>query len=123
MEMIGSIIYLAVIVFIIAAQWKIYEKAEQPGWACIIPFYNIIVLLNIIKKPGIWLLYMFIPFVNIVILFKIHIALAHKFGKGTGFGVGLALLGFIFLPILGFGDAEYQDGLNEKLNEFGTSAV
>ena len=56
MEMIGSIIYLAVIVFIIAAQWKIYEKAEQPGWACIIPFYNIIVLLNIIKKPGIWLL-------------------------------------------------------------------
>ena len=36
--------------------------------------------------------------------------LAKRFGKGNGFGVGLWLLGFIFVPILGFGDATYQRG-------------
>ena len=36
------------------------------------------------------------------------IDLAKSFGKGVGFGIGLALLGIIFFPILGFGSAQYQ---------------
>jgi hypothetical protein len=51
---------------------------------------------------------MFIPFVNFIILIILSIDMAKSFGKGVGFGLGLAFLGFIFLPILGFGSAQYQ---------------
>jgi hypothetical protein len=50
---------------------------------------------------------MFVPLVNIVISIMAHLELAKSFGKGTGFGIGLILLGPIFFPILGFGSARY----------------
>ena len=56
------IFYLAVIIFFIGAYWKIFVKAGKPGWACIIPIYSAIVLLEIIKKPTWWLFMFFIPF-------------------------------------------------------------
>jgi hypothetical protein len=104
----GIIIYLAIVVFLIASVWKAFEKAGKPGWAAIIPIYNLIVLLEIAKRPAWWFLLLLIPLVNLVIAFIVHIDLAKQFGKSAGFGVGLTLLGFIFYPILGFGDAEYQ---------------
>jgi len=99
--------YLAVIIILIAAQWKIYSKAGQPGWACIIPFYNWYVLLKIIGKPGWWLLMYFIPIVNIIFLIWTINLLSKSFGKDEGFTVGLILLGIVFYPILGFGSAQY----------------
>ena len=59
-------IILAVSVFLIVCHWVVYTKAGKPGWACIVPFYNYIVLLDIVGKPWWWLLLMFIPGVNIV---------------------------------------------------------
>jgi hypothetical protein len=109
------IVYLAIVVFIIASVWKVFEKAGKPGWAAIIPIYNVIVLLEIAKRPVWWLVLLLIPLVNLVIPFIVHIDLAKQFGKSAGFGVGLTLLGFIFYPILGFGDAEYLG--NEPLLE------
>jgi hypothetical protein len=106
------LIQLAIIIVIVAGVWKVFTKAGEPGWACLIPFYNIIVMLKIAGKPIWWILLFFIPLVNIVIGFLVPISLARNFGKGVGFGVGLALLGFIFYPILGFSDAEYL-GPNE----------
>ena len=104
--MIGSsIISLAISVLIIVALWKVYEKAGKPGGA-IIPIYNIWVLLEIIKKPWWWLLLLLIPIVNIVILIIMIHNLSLKFGKGVGFTIGMILLPFIFIPILGFGDAK-----------------
>ena len=44
---IVGIIYLAVIVFLIASMWKVFTKAGQPGWAAIVPIYNIYVLTQI----------------------------------------------------------------------------
>lgn len=41
-----------------------------------------------------------------------YVGVAKAFGKGTGFGFGMAFLGFVFLPILAFGDAEYRGPLN-----------
>jgi len=64
-------------------------------------------LLQITGKPIWWLILYLIPFVNIVAVILVCIELAKRFGKGVGFGVGLALLPFIFYPILGFGDATY----------------
>lgn len=72
------------------------------------PIYNLIVLLEIAGKPLWWIILFFIPIVNLVFAFLLCIAVAKAFGKGTGFGVGLVLLGFVFYPILGFGDAKYQ---------------
>ena len=108
------IIYLAIAIAAIAGLWKTFEKAGKPGWAAIIPIYNLWVLAEIAGKPGWFALLCLIPFVNIVIIFIISIGVAHNFGKGTGFGIGLALLGFIFYPILGFGDARYVGSTPEQ---------
>jgi hypothetical protein len=101
------LIYVAIIVVLIVAQWKIYEKAGEPGWACIIPIYNIIVLLKIVGKPTWWIIMFFIPIANIIYAIWTINMLSKSFGKDEGFTVGLLLLGFIFYPILGFGDAKY----------------
>ncbi|MFQ5540432.1 MAG: DUF5684 domain-containing protein [Candidatus Binatia bacterium] len=103
----GMIIYLVIIVLVIAAVWKVFVKADQPGWAAIIPLYNIYIILKIAGRPGWWLLLFLIPLVNIIIIFIVYIDLAKSFGKSAGFGIGLVFLGIIFFPILGFGDAEY----------------
>ena len=97
-----------VIIFLIASIWKVFTKAGQPGWASIIPIYNIIVMLQIVGRPWWWILLLLIPIVNLVIFIIISIDMAKSFGKGAGFGIGLFLLGIIFYPILGFGNATYQ---------------
>lgn len=102
------IIYLALIVVVIAGMWKAYEKAGQPGWAAIVPIYNIYIWCKIVGRPGWWVLLMFVPFVSLIIAIILCVDLAKSFGKGVGFAVGIIFLGFIFVPILGFGDAEYQ---------------
>lgn len=104
---VPSIIILAVVVFMIAALWKVFTKAGEPGWACIVPIYNAIVYLKVSGKPWWWLFLFFIPFVNFIITLFVSLGLAKNFGKGGGFGVGLWLLGPIFLPILAFGDAKF----------------
>ena len=105
---------LAVIIFIIAAMWKIYVKAGQEGWEAIIPIYNTYVLLKIVGKPWWWLLLMLIPFVNIVLIIWTYNMLSKSFGKDEGFTVGLLLLGIVFFPILGFGEAKYLGPYGDK---------
>lgn len=104
----GSLVQLIVTVLVVVAMWKVFEKAGKPGWAAIIPIYNFIILLEIVGKPIWWIALLFIPIVNIVIAIWVINLLALSFGKESGFTVGLILLPFIFYPMLGFGDAEYQ---------------
>ncbi len=103
-----TLIWLAVMVLVIAGMWKVFAKAGKPGWACLSPSYKLIVLLEIAGKELWWIILFFIPVVNFVILILVSIAVAEKFGKGAGFGLGLAFLPMIFFPVLGFGDAQYQ---------------
>lgn len=105
---IPVLVALAAVAIIIASVWKVFTKAGQPGWASLIPIYNIIVLLQIVGKPLWWIVLMFIPLVNVIVSVLVMIELAKRFGKGTGFALGLVFFGFIFFPILGFGDARYQ---------------
>ena len=100
------IIEIALTVLMIAALWKIFIKAGQPGWAAIIPIYNWIVWCKIVGRPAWWVLLLLICFPIFYIILSID--LARSFGKGTGFAVGLILLAIIFLPVLGFGSAQYQ---------------
>jgi hypothetical protein len=105
---ITVIIALVIAVLMIAAMWKVFAKAGQPGWACLIPIYNLYVMCKVAGRPGWWLLLMLIPFVNFIIVIILCIDIAKSFGNGVGFGLGLAFLGIIFWPILGFGSAQYQ---------------
>ena len=99
---------LLIALLVIVAMWKVFTKAGRPGWAAIIPIYNMYVWCKIVGRPGWWVILMLIPLVNIIIGIIVCIDLAKSFGKGVGFGIGIALLGIIFLPILGFGSAQYQ---------------
>ena len=103
-----GIIGLGIVAWVVAGLWKVFVKAGQPGWAAIVPIYNLWILLKIAGRPARWLILLLIPFVNIVFGIPLGIDIAARFGKSTPFGAGLALLGFIFFPILGFSDAVYQ---------------
>jgi hypothetical protein len=110
------LIFLPLLVFTVIAQWKIYEKAGKPGWASIVPVYNVIVLLEIIKKPIWWIALIFIPLVNFIIVIIIYIELAKVFSKDVGFTLGLIFLSPIFIMILGFGNAKYIEELTLEDN-------
>lgn len=123
------IFYLAVIVLVYAGLWKIFVKAGKPGWAAIIPIYNLIILIEIVGKPTIWVLWLLIPCVNIVFAVWLYNLLSKSFGKTEGYTVGMILLPFVFIPMLGFGDATYlgpsaaeaQQGFNGQNNPFGVN--
>ncbi|SMC71709.1 DUF5684 domain-containing protein [Pedobacter nyackensis] len=118
--------WLALMVLVYASMWKVFVKAGKPGWAAIIPIYNLIVLIEIVGKPTIWILWLLIPCVNIVFAIWLMNLVSKSFGKSEGFTVGLVILPFVFYPILGFGDAKYlgpsaaeaQNGFN---NPFGSN--
>ncbi len=114
--------FFAFFVFFIICHWKIFTKAGQEGWKSLIPLYNAYVQLQITKQPTIWLLYFFIPFVNIYFGIKHIHGLSRAFGKDVGFTVGIILLPIIFYPILAFGDSKYiytdNDPLINEIQEF-----
>ncbi len=96
------------VILMIASTWIVFTKAGKPGWASIVPIYNMIVMLEIAGKPLWWILLLFIPLINFIVIILIFMAFAKSFGKSELFGIGLAFLGFIFMPMLAFGDARYE---------------
>lgn len=100
-------VYIVVIVFYLYCMWRIFVKAGKPGWAAIIPIYNVLVELEIVGRPWYWLLLMFIPVVDIVLAIIVLFRMAKVFGHSVGFGFGLLFLSFIFLPILAFDQSTY----------------
>jgi hypothetical protein len=110
-EVTGMVIVVVALVLVlvtIVALWKVFQKAGEPGWAVIVPIYNVVVMLRIAGRPLWWFLLFFIPIVSLIPSIMIPVDIAKRFGKGTGFGLGLAFLPFIFYPILGFGDARVE---------------
>jgi hypothetical protein len=105
--MVFGVLWLAVIVLFIAGLWKVFTKAGKPGWASIVPIYNLWVLLEIAGRPGFWLLLLLIPLINFVIYIMVCVDVARSFSKGAGFGIGLLCLPMVFFPMLGFGSARY----------------
>lgn len=107
----GSLVFLLVAlvftVLVIAAEWRIFSKAGQPGWAVLIPIYNTIVLLRVAGRSGWWFLLFLIPIVNFIVLIIVMNDLSKAFGKGIGTTLGLIFLSPFFIMILGFGGAQY----------------
>ena len=99
--------FIIISIIMVIAHWKIYEKAGKPGWAAIIPIYNIIVLLEIVGKPIWWIFLILFPCTSFIFAIWTVNLLSKSFGQSEGFTVGLLLLGFIFYPILAFGNYQY----------------
>lgn len=107
-----SVIALAVTILMLIAQWKIFVKAGKPGWGAIVPFYNMYCLFEMSFGNGWLFLLCLVPCVNVVITIMMWIKLAQAFGQGAAYGIGLIFLPVIFLPMLGFGSAEYIGPMN-----------
>jgi hypothetical protein len=101
------LVWCVVVLILIISMWKIFTKAGKPGWAAIVPIYNLIVMLEIACKPIWWFILMLIPLVNIIVIIIVLIEIAKRFGKGVGFAIGMLILPFIFYPLLAFGDSNY----------------
>jgi hypothetical protein len=101
--------------------WKLYTKANKPGWAVLIPIYSTLVLLEIIRKPWWWLLLMLIPIVNIIYTIWAINLFVKSFGKDEGYTVGVLLLPVVFYPLLAFSkNTVYIYNTPDEVNEIGT---
>jgi hypothetical protein len=105
---VAWIVIIVIALVVIAGMWKAFEKAGEPGWGAIIPIFNIYLMLKIGGKPWWWLFLLLVPIVNFIVSIIMNIGISRNFGHGVGFGLGLTFLGFIFWPLLGFGDDQYQ---------------
>lgn len=105
--------WLAFIVVMIASGWKIFTKAKLPGWGILVPIYNVYLQFKLAGHPN-WAWWLLLPPVAAILLIVANFKIAKKFGKGTGFALGLWFLPIIFYPILAWGDAQYQEELSEE---------
>jgi len=103
-----AIAWLVTIVLMCATCWSIFTKAGEPGWKCLVPVYGALVFMKIVGRPWWWALWMCVPFLGLIPALIVSLDLARVFGKNAAFGVGIALLGPVFLAILAWGGAEYQ---------------
>lgn len=113
---IGIILIVGLVVAIlqIAGMWKVFTKAGEKGWKCLIPIYNMVILFRISGLSP-WIIFGYfvgiIPFVGWIVCLGISIyqcnSLAKAFGKDVGYTIGLLFLPTIFYLILGFGNAQY----------------
>ena len=112
------ILSMALGILKIVSLWKIFKKAGKPGWASIVPIYNIYIMCEIAEKEWWYILLLCVPFVNIYAIIVLYNGMAKKFGKGGGFVVGMILLPVVFFPMLAFGkDATIVNNQPNTSNE------
>jgi hypothetical protein len=110
MGMFGGFFFLIcslILILILVSLWKIFVKARKPGWAALVPVYNVVIMLEMAGMPTWYIFLMFIPLVNLVIGLMILVNLTKAFGKSMGFILGMIFLPLIFYPILAFDKSEY----------------
>ena len=114
-----SLFYIAFAVFMIVSLWKLFTKAGKPGWAAIVPFYNLAVLLEVVGRPIWWLLLIvFVPLLNVWLVVVLYLDLAKSFGKPVSFGVLSVFFPYVTIPILAFGKSQYLGPVAEGLSSF-----
>lgn len=109
-------------IIVLIAYWKILKKGGKPGWASLIPIYNVYQLCKMVGVNPLWILIVFLsPILNIIpiigslvslaaiIYFQVllNVSLARSFNKSDVYAIGLIFLPVIFYPMLGFGSATY----------------
>ncbi|MBX3166161.1 MAG: signal peptidase I [Candidatus Eremiobacteraeota bacterium] len=114
--MILMMFYLVVLFFcavMIAGLWRMFTKAGQPGWACLVPIYSNVVMARMAGLPIWTVLLLFVPFLGLFVgIYTFH-RIFMAFGKSVLWTIGMFTPAAPFLILaLGFGDAEYK-GLDE----------
>lgn len=91
--------------------WKLFVKAGKPGYYSLIPFFNLFVMLQIIKKPLWWLVLLIIPFLNVFVYMLMLVELVKCFGKyGLGQQFLAVIVPFVYLPVISLEkDTAYAD--------------
>lgn len=93
---------------------RVFPKAGRPWWAALVPFYNVYVLVvGVARLSPLWCVLVFVPVVQVIAAILVNVEVARRFGRNEAFGLGLALLGFVFYPLLGFGSDRYLEGTAE----------
>ena len=121
---------IALAVFLIIAECKIYKKAGEPWWKALIPVYSTWINAKIAGLAW-WWCPIFVgisalsTFSNLsfvcfsallVISFNFNYNLSKKFGKTNGFAVLMTILPIIAIPILAFGSAKYDSKIKTDKN-------
>ena len=104
--LVSMLIGLAIGIVFLVGMWKTFVKAGQPGWACIVPIYNFIVMMQVAGQPLWMILGLFVPVLNFITLGWIYFNVSKRFGGGIGTAI-LLFFGIGWL-ILGFGAAKYD---------------
>jgi serine/threonine protein kinase len=103
-----TFVILAVVALGAVGFWRVYSKAGLPGWGCLVPIYNLVLLMRLAGKPGWWAIWLFVPFLNFVIYTIVTFEVAKNFGKGVAYTLGLLLCPPLFYALLGLGHAQYN---------------
>lgn len=105
---VSAVISVVVGLVFLVAMWRLFGKAGRPGWAAIVPIYNVYTLVKVAGHSGWWLVLFFLPFVNFIALLLLALDIAVAFGKSRLWGLVFnVFLGGIGLLILGLGGAQY----------------
>ncbi|MBC3846904.1 signal peptidase I [Winogradskyella echinorum] len=63
--------------------WKLYVKAGRKAWEAFVPVYNAVILMKIISRPWWWVILMFLPIVNLIMIPAAWVETARAFGKDS----------------------------------------
>ncbi|WP_298312936.1 signal peptidase I [uncultured Aquimarina sp.] len=77
------IFFLAVQIVHFLGTWKLYVKAGRKAWEAAVPVYNAVVLMKIINRPWWWVILLFIPVINVIMLPVVWVETIRSFGKNT----------------------------------------
>jgi signal peptidase I len=95
--------------------WKLYIKAGRQAWEAFVPVYNAVILMKIITRPWWWVILMFLPIVNLIMIPAAWVETARAFGKDTKLDalICIVTLGFYLYYLNYVADVEYIE--NRKL--------
>jgi hypothetical protein len=102
------VMIIAIIIYVVVALSliRIAKRTNTPNaWFAWIPVLNLILMLQIAKRPMWWLIFFLVPFINIVgivLNFVIWIDIAKRLGKSPVIGFFAGLIPIIFVPYLAF---------------------
>ena len=125
--LVQQLFAFATLVAMLAGIWKVFVKAGRPGWACLVPVYNLLVAFQIAGLTAWWLLLPLLAFLpspepiriaagwgTLGLLIWFNTRLARRFGEGAHIAIGLTFMAPIFWCWLGFGDAKHRDEVDKQ---------
>jgi len=85
--------------------WKLYKAAGYKSWQAAVPVYNAVILMKIIKRPGWWVVLLFIPTINLILFGVIWVETMRSFGKNTIKDTALVLLTLgLYIYVINYSD-------------------